>query len=519
MWSIAVQRHAPFKFLRLLSDRTPRSIYTQRRAHAKRWTRPIEAYIVESWGVMQTMAINGVTLSRIKRRNARRIQLKFPIWFRSLDQSDTLAESMAQDISVSGLVFLTEERVDVSTPITVFFDSLPGDRKSREIEAVVTRTERDNETGQYLIGVKFTDPNEANRDYITAALHHTDLIGLLRLMEKKGASDLHLAADHPPLARLTGSLQPLRKQPLSDSDLKAILYGLLDDHRRQVFERELELNFSLSVTSTLHFRINMHMQRGNVEATFRRIEPAIRTLAELHLPDTLQHFAELHAGLVIITGPAKAGKTTAVAAMVEHINATRTAVIVTLEDPIEYTYRSKRSIIKQREIGLDTWSHAVALREAMRQDADVIVVSDIRDEQTMQATLDAAETGHLVLGIFPAANCVQAILRACHFFTPQRQPEMQLRLANCLRGIISLHLLPRVDQPTLIPATEILTCTETVANMIRHGTLEQLPSVIQTGSRYGMQALEGSLEQLQQAGHISAETASTYLQQRGRASL
>jgi twitching motility protein PilT len=467
---------------------------------------------------MQTMAINGSTPSRIKRRNARRIQLKFPIWFRSQDSSDALAEGMAQDISISGLVFLTDERVDVSTPLTVFFDSLPGDRKTREIDAVVTRTERDDETGQYLTGVKFTDPNEASRDYITAALQHTDLIGLLRLMEKKGASDLHLAADCPPLVRLTGHLHPLRKQALSSSDLRAILYGLLDDHRQQVFERELELDFSLPVTSTLHFRVNMHLQRGNVEATFRRIEPAVRSFAELHLPDALQHFAELRDGLVIVTGPAKSGKTTAVAAMVEHINATRTAVIITLEDPIEYIYRPKRSLIKQREIDLDTRSHAVALRQAIRQDTDVIVVGDIRDEATMQATLDAAEMGHLVVATLPAASCVQAILRACHFFTPERQPEMQLRLANCLRGMIALHLLPRVDQPAFIPATEILTCTETVANMIRHGTLEQIPSVIQTGSRFGMQALESSLEQLQQAGYIDAQRASTYLPQRSRAS-
>ena len=218
---------------------------------------------------------------------------------------------------------------------------------------------------------------------------------------------------------------------------------------------------------------------------------------------------------MILTGPAKAGKTTAVAAMVEYINATRSAVIMTLEDPIEYTYRPKQSIIKQREIGLDTHSYAVALREAMRQDPDVIVVGDIRDEATMQATLDAAEMGHLVLATFPAGNCVQAILRACHFFAPERQSEMQLRLANCLRGMVSLRLLPRVDKPGLIPATEILTCTETVANMIRHGTLEQLHSTIQTGSRYGMHALESSLEQLQQAGHIHADTARAYLYARG----
>lgn len=454
------------------------------------------------------------TPSRIKRRNARRIQLKFPIWLRSVHQPDDFTEGIAQDISVSGLVFLADERIDVSTSVTVCFDSLPGDRQPRQIDAVVTRAERDDDTGKYLLGVKFTDPNEASRDYITAALQHTDIMGLLRLMEKKGASDLHLATNYPPVARITGRLQPLRKHPLSGPDLEAIIYGLLDDDRKRVLKRELELDFALAVAATLHFRVNVHMQRGHVEATFRRIEPTVRTFAELHLPDALQVFAELPSGLVLLTGPAKAGKTTAVAAMVEYINATRSAVIMTLEDPIEYTYRPKQSIIKQREIGVDTHSYAVALREAMRQDPDVIVVGDIRDEVTMQATLDAAEMGHLVLATFAAGNCVQAILRACHFFAPERQSEMQLRLANCLRGMISLRLLPRVDKHGFIPATEILTCTETVANMIRHGTLEQLHSTIQTGSRYGMQAMESSLEQLQQAGYITADMVNPHLQPR-----
>ena len=192
---------------------------------------------------MKAIVMNDATPSRIKRRNARRIQLKFPIWLRSAHQSDDLTEGIAQDISVSGLVLVADERVDVSTSVTVCFDSLPGDRKTRQIDAVVTRAERVNDTGQYLIGVKFTDPDEASRDYITVALQQTDIMGLLRLMEKKGASDLHLATNHPPVARIIGQLQPLRKHPLSGPDLKAIIYSLLDDDRKRVFEQELDWTF------------------------------------------------------------------------------------------------------------------------------------------------------------------------------------------------------------------------------------------------------------------------------------
>jgi twitching motility protein PilT len=275
---------------------------------------------------------------------------------------------------------------------------------------MVTRTELAGEPGQYLIGVQFIDVSEEERAHIVAALQTTNVMGLLRLAAKKGASDLHLSAHHPPLVRIAGHLYPLRKTPLSGPDIRDMIYTLLDDWRRQVFERDLELDFSLSVTPLLRFRVNVHMQRGNVEAAFRRIAPEVRTFEELHLPGVVQRLAELRDGLVLVTGPAGAGKTTTVAAMVEHINTTRAAVIITLENPIEHVYTHKRSVIKQREIGVDTRSYPMALREAMRQDPDVIVIGEIRDHETMKAALDAAETGHLVLATLLAEDCVQSIL-------------------------------------------------------------------------------------------------------------
>ena len=192
--------------------------------------------------------------------------------------------------------------------------------------------------------------------------------------------------------------------------------------------------------------------------------------------------------------------------MVEHINATRAAIVVTLESPVEYVYTYKRSVIKQREIGTDTRSYAVALREAMRQDPDVIAIGEVRDDETMKAALDAAETGHLVFATFPAANCIQSILRTCHFFPRERQQEIQLQLANCLRGIVSLRLLRRLDSAGVIPATEVLIGTDGIVNMIRTGAVERIPSAIQTGARYGMHSLGHSLDRLHKAGHIHADT-------------
>jgi twitching motility protein PilT len=437
-----------------------------------------------------------------RRRTSRRIPLKFPLWFRHPASPDAPREGSTHDVSVSGLNFATEECLDISTPLKLSFDNMPGDRHARQISAIVVRAELEEITGKYLIGVKFTNLDEESRAAITAALQKTDIMGLLRLADKADASDLHLCAHHPPFIRVAGQLRPLRKQTLNSPDLADMLHSLLTEQQQQLFEQQHELNFSLSVTPTLRFRVNLHRQRGHVEATCRRIEPVTRTFSELNLPDVMQHFADFRDGLVLVTGPTGAGKTTTLAAMVEHINATRTAVIITLEQPIEYVYAYKNSMIKQREIGIDTLSYPAALKEAMRQDPDVIVIGEIRDEETMQVTLDAAETGHLVLATLPATNCMQAILRTYRFFPQERHAEIQMQLASCLRGIISLNLHPRVDQPGVVPVTEVLTRTEAVAKIIRTGALEQIPSAIQTGYKYGMHSREHSLERLQDAGYL-----------------
>ncbi len=447
------------------------------------------------------------------RRSSPRIALKFPIHYRPQDGGDDLLQGRTQDMSVSGLSFLAKSKLDVGSNIRIFLDEQPGNRNPCQVSGVVTGTEVWGEN-TFRIGAKFLNLDEEIRSRIMIALQHSDTIGLLRQAAQTGASDLHLSADHPPIARIAGELRPLREERLSGPDLRDMIFTIMDDEHRRVFDRDLELDFSLSIDSTLRYRVNVHMQRGNVEAAFRRIEPAAHTFQELNLPIVLKRFAELRTGLVLVTGPTGAGKSTTVAAIVDHINSTRAAVIVTLESPIEYVYTYKKSIIKQREIGVDTRSYPAALREAMRQDPDVIVIGEVRDQETMESALNAAETGHLVLATFPAANCVQSILRTFHFFTRDRQQEIQLQLANCLKGIISLRLLAREDKPGVIPATEILVCTDAIANMIRSGALEQIESAIQTGATHGMHSMASSLDQLRKTGRITPETVAATLARR-----
>jgi len=441
------------------------------------------------------------------RRAAPRFELKFVIPFRLQERPDELLAGHVLNLGAGGLLFETEKPLPLHTALYLFFDNLPGARQSIRVSASVTRSEIDEETDRYLIVALFSALADDARALINQSLLTTDIFGMLQDAARQGASDLHLSADHPPLVRMSGELRPLREAPISGLDVRDMVYTLLDQHHRQAFDRDLELDFSLSVSATVRFRVNVHSQRGNVEASFRRIEPAVRTFEELHLPDMLRQLAERRDGLVLITGPTGSGKTTAAAAMIEHINRTRTAVIITMENPIEYVYTYQRSVIKQREIGVDTFSYPVALKEAMRQDPDVIFIGEVRDEETMRAAMDAAQTGHLVIATFSAASCIQSIHRIYQFFTKTQQRELQTELAACLRGIVCLRLLSRLDGAGMIPAAEILVGTPAIANLLRKGAVEQITSAIQTGGSLGMQSFSASLDRLVKTGAVGSQAA------------
>src|ERR1700733_14448014 len=330
---------------------------------------------------------------------------------------------------------------------------------------------------------------------------------LLLLTVQENASDLHLTEKSPPIFRIDGRLIPLKDEPLSRIQIQEMIYSVLSEGQRAKFEVDKELDFSLALTGLDRFRVNVHIQRGSVEAAFRRISLFIPSMEELQLPPVITDLARKQNGLVLITGPTGTGKTTTLASMINLINTERTSVIMCIEDPIEYIFTNKKSVIKQREVHRDTNSFAEALKRCLRQDPDVIVVGEMRDLETISTALTAAETGHLVLATVHPPDAPQTVERIIDVFPPFQQQQVRLQLSTALQGVISQKLAPRASGKGRIMVAEIMVATAGVRNMIREKTVEQLRSAIQTGGQYGMRTFDKSLCELYEKGIITQQTA------------
>ncbi|MEO6848445.1 MAG: PilT/PilU family type 4a pilus ATPase [Chthoniobacterales bacterium] len=339
------------------------------------------------------------------------------------------------------------------------------------------------------------------------ATNPPDLIQFLSLTVRSNASDLHLTVNAPPMMRLNGELVPLAEYSLTPDWTKSLLYGVLSETQRSRFEEEWELDFALQVDGVGRFRGNAHFSRGAIEATFRYIADHIPDVSELGHWPFVAELCNMERGLLLVTGITGSGKSTTMASIVKRISETRSGVIVTIEDPIEYLFQNARCIIKQREVGNDTKSFAEALKHVLRQDPDVIMVGEMRDTETIRAAITAAETGHLVIGTLHTIDAPKAIDRMVDAFPGEVQPQIIAQLANCLGSIISQRLIPRCDVPGRALASEILVANHAVRASIRERRNEQLIGIIEMSGKDGMHTIDESLLQLLQTGMISVDEA------------
>lgn len=334
-----------------------------------------------------------------------------------------------------------------------------------------------------------------------------DIYNLLKEMKEEGASDLHIISGIAPIFRIDGQLRLRPGEKITPEQSKSLIYSLMMENQKSEFKKKRESDFSLSVEGIGRFRINAHFQQGSVAAAIRLIPDRILSLSALNLPPILADLALKEKGLILVTGPAGCGKSTTLATMVEIINKKRSAHIIIIEDPIEYVHCHRKSVIEQREVGVDTLSFADSLRHSLRQDPDIILIGEMRDLETIAIAITAAETGHLVLSTLHTPDAPQAIDRVVDVFPPYQEPQIKMQLSGSLQGVIAQTLLPRENGEGRVPAVELLIATPAVRNLIRSGKTHQLYTIMQTGAQFGMQTMDQALKNLVKRGLISFETA------------
>ena len=330
---------------------------------------------------------------------------------------------------------------------------------------------------------------------------------LLEEIVRKNASDLHLQVGLPPMMRLDGVLAPFPGyNPLNAEEVEHLVFAILDDDQQKILIKDKEFDFSFAFGDLGRFRVNAFHERGNLAASLRLIPNQIKTITELGMPPVIQSFADFPRGLVLVTGPTGSGKSTTLAALIDKINSEKAQHIITIEDPIEFTHKSKRSAIVQREVHYDTYSFSAALRSSLRQDPDVVLIGEMRDLETISAAITIAETGHLVFATLHTNSAAQSIDRMIDVFPPHQQSQVRSQLANILQGICAQRLVPAIGGGRVV-AAEVMVANPAIRHIIREGKTHQLDTVIQTGSDQGMQTMDRTLVKLVQSGVVTYDDA------------
>src|SRR3954469_10558236 len=334
-----------------------------------------------------------------------------------------------------------------------------------------------------------------------------DFADILLEVIDAGASDLHLTVGSPPMVRERGKMRALEYPKLSSTDTREIVYSILNNDQRKKLENEWQIDLSYSVPSRARFRVNAYFQRASIGAVMRTIPQDIPKFDALGLPEVLKDFTRKPRGFVLVTGPTGSGKSTTLASMIDMINEDRHEHIMTVEDPIEFLHRHKNCVVNQRELGADAQSFALALKSALRQDPDVILVGEMRDLETMSTAITAAETGHLVFATLHTQDTAQTIDRIVDSFPPAQQHQVRTQLSIAIQGVVTQQLIPTADGQSRIAACEVLVPTPAVRNLIREGKTHQLYSALQTGGSHGMQTMDASLADLVRGGTITRQLA------------
>ena len=333
-----------------------------------------------------------------------------------------------------------------------------------------------------------------------------DITQLLQFCYSQKGSDLHVSAGEPPVMRVDGQMQRIKVPALTGEQTQSMLYDIMGDNQRKIFEERSDIDFSIEVGETARFRVNIFRQRRGMGAVFRLIPTTILTLEQLGLPSILSKLTRTEKGLILVTGPTGSGKSTTLAAMINQINEERRQHILTIEDPIEFVHQSKKSLINQREVGPHTQSFANALKAALREDPDIILVGELRDLETIQLALTAAETGHLVMGTLHTSSAPKTVDRIIDVFPPSQQAQVRAMLSESIQAVVTQTLCRKIGGGR-VGALEIMIGTNAVKNLIREGKIHQLPSVLQTSQNVGMRTMEMSLLELLASNLISPETA------------
>ena len=340
---------------------------------------------------------------------------------------------------------------------------------------------------------------------------------LLRLMRQQGASDLHLTSGAAPFMRINGEMVKQNYRTVSAETCQGLIFEILTENQKEIFSEHLDLDFSYPLSGVGRFRVNVFMQRHGISACFRLIPENIKTIEELDLPDQLVDLIDVSEGLVLVTGPTGSGKSTTLASLINRLNVEKQAHIITIEDPIEFVHQNQRCLISQREVASHTKSFGAALRAALREDPDIILVGEMRDLETISLAITAAETGHLVFATLHPNSAIKTIDRVIDVFPEGQQTQIRVMLSESLRGIVAQALLPRANKEGRVPVVEILVNVPAVANLIREGKTHQISSAMETGRGHGMTTFEAATHELINRGLVSKDEGTSFLRRRSAA--